>query len=184
MKKSIIIFSCLALACSSTTTKHRQIFIKDIGWKFEIPENISFNDSSFNKEGLLTKEIPDDGSGLRLFVSKTEKGSLGAFLWKDTLDAKGWKAYYDKDIEWYFNELRKVPQLTVLDTKYYSEKIDKVDFLVQQIHFIRKNKSDTGYTFHYFGRLNGKGLDYTFEYYDKQLGKSFHEILNKSSFID
>ena len=184
MKTLILIFSLLALSCSTTTNTDRQILIKDIGWRFEVPGNISFNDSSFNKEGILTEPIPDNGSSLRLFVSKTEKGFLGAFIWKDTLDAKGWKDYHDKDTEWYFSEIRQLPKMTVLDTKYYTEKIDNVDFLVQQVKFIKKSTGDTGYTYHYFGRLRGKGLDISFEYYDKELGKSFRNVLNSSKFAN
>jgi hypothetical protein len=184
MKTLILIFSLLALPCCTTTNTNRQILLKDIGWRFEVPGNISFNDSSFNKEGILTEPIPDNGSSLRLFVSKTEKGFLGAFLWKDTLDAKGWKDYYDKDTEWYFSEIRQLPKMTVLDTKYYSEKIDTVEFLVQKVTFIKKSTSDTGYLYNYFGRLKDKGIDISFEYYDKELGKSFHELLSSSSFTN
>lgn len=182
MKPLIIIFSLLTLSCSTMTNTNRQILIKDIGWKFEVPSNISFNDSSFNKEGKLTEPIPDNGSSLRLFVSKTEKGFLGAFIYNDTLNAKGWKDYHDKDTEWYFNEIRRLPTMTVFDTKYYPEKIDAVEFLVQQVKFIKKSTSDTGYTYHYFGRLKNKVIDISYDYYDKELGKSFHEVLKSSSF--
>ncbi|THU40552.1 hypothetical protein FAM09_00105 [Niastella caeni] len=184
MKTLLIIFSILTLSCSTTTNTNRQIFIKDIGWRFKVPSNISFNDSSFNKDGTLNESIPENGSSLRLFVSKTEKGFLGAFIWNDTLDAKGWKDYHDKDTEWYFNEIRHLPTMTVLDTKYYTEKVDNIDFLVQQVKFIKKSTSDTGYTYHYFGRLKGKGLDFSFEYYDKELGKSFHNVLTSSRFAN
>jgi hypothetical protein len=168
------------LSCS-TTTRNRKILIKEIEWRFEVPETISFNDSSFNKEGMLTEAIPYKGS-LRLFVSKTERGFLGAYIKKDTLDTKSWKEYHDKDTEWYFREIRQLSEMAVLDTKYYTEKIDSVDFLVQQIKFIRISTSDTGYTYHYFGKIKDNGLDISFEYYDKELGKSFHEILNSSKF--
>lgn len=172
----------MTLTCSVKTSKNRQIFIQAVGWRFEVPDKISFHDSSFNKQGQLTESIPDNGSRLRLFVSKTEKGFFGAYIWKDTLDAKGWKDYHDKDTEWYFSQTRQLPQMTVLDTKYLTEKVGNVDFLVQHVKFIKKSTKDTGYLYHYFGKLNNKGIDISFEYYDKELGKSYHEILNSSSF--
>lgn len=49
------------------TNKNREIFIAAVGWKFEVPDKLSFNDSAFNKQGQLTEAIPDDGSSLRLF---------------------------------------------------------------------------------------------------------------------
>lgn len=164
------------------TDKNRQIFIPAIGWRFEVPNNLSFYDSAFNEQGVLTEAIPDDGLSLRLFVTKSDKGSFAAYIWKDTLDAKGWKDYHDKDTDWYFSQMRQHPKMKVLDTKYSNESVGKVDFLVQYVKHINKSTSDTGYTYHYFGKLKDKGMDISFEYYDKELGKSFHEILKSFNF--
>lgn len=183
MKTLIIIFSLLTLACSLETNMNRTIFIPVAGWRFEMPCKLYFTDSAFNKEGQLTEAIPDDGSRLKLFVSKfPDKSSFVAYLWKDTLDTKEWKDYHDKDTEWYFNQMRQLPQMIVLDTKYSNETVGDVDFLVQHVKFITKSTNDTGYTYHYFGKLNDKGLDISFEHYSKELGKFFHDILNSSTF--
>jgi hypothetical protein len=164
------------------TTKNRQIFIPAIGWRFEVPNKLSFNDSAFNKQGKLTEAIPDDGSSIRLLVTKSDRGSFAAYIWKDTLDAKEWKDYHDKDTDWYFSQMRQLTKMKVLDTKYSNEKVGNIDFLVQYVKYINKSTNDTGYTYHYFGKLKETGMDISFEYYDKQLGKSYHDILNSSSF--
>lgn len=182
MKTLILIFSLLTLACSLKTTSNRQIHIPAIGWKFEVPDKILFSDSAFNRQGKLTKEIPSDGSSLRLLATKSDTGSFAAYIWNDTLNAKKWKEYHDKDTEWYFSQMRQLSKIEVLDTKYSSEKVGGADFLVQHVRYIKKSTSDTGYTYHYFGKLKDKGIDISFEYYDKELGQSFHEILNSSNF--
>jgi hypothetical protein len=184
MKTLIVILSLLTLSCSLTTDKNKQIFIRDIGWTFEIPKKLSFRDSSFNDKGQLTKAIPDDGSSLRLFVVKCDKGSIAAFIRKDTLDIKEWKDFYDKDTEWYFSQIRQVPQMVVLDTKYSNEKVGNTDFLVQYVKYIRKSTYDTGYVYHYLGKLKDKSMDISSEYYDKDLGDSFQQMLRSSSFSD
>lgn len=119
---------------------------------------------------------------MRLLLTKSNKGSFAAYIWKDTLDAKGWKDYHDKDTEWYFSQMRELPQMVVLDTKYSNEKVGNVDFLVQHVEYIKKSTNDTGYTYHYFGKLKDKGMDISFEYHDKELGKTYREILNSSNF--
>lgn len=80
--------------------------------------------------------------------------------------------------------MRQLPKLVVLDTKYSNEKVGNADFLVQHVKYVNKSTKDTGYTYHYFGKLKDKGMDISFEYYDKQLGKSYHDMLNSSSFTN
>jgi hypothetical protein len=164
--------------------KSRQIFIPTIGWRFEVPNEISFNDSAFNSNGNLTKEIPDDGSSLRLLVTKSNKGSFAAYIWNDTLSAEEWNEYHDKDTEWYFSQMRQLSKYEVLETKYSNEKVGNNNFLIQYVKYVNKSTSDTGYTYHYFGKLKDKGMDISFEYYDKKVGKRFHDILNSSKFLN
>ena len=182
MKTLILVLSLLTLACSMRRTPNRKIFIPAIGWSFSVSDKISFIDSSFNNKGDLTEEIPDDGKSLRLFVTKSEKGFLGAYIKKDTLSPQEWKDYIDEDTDLYFNQMRQLPQMVVLNTKYTSERVGNTEFRVQYVKHIMKRTNDTGHIFHYFAQLRDKSIDISFSYSDKELGKLFHEILNSSNF--
>lgn len=175
----------ILLSCLTNKNVERIISIKAIGWQFPLIDNTNFRDSSFDSKGILIDEIPTDGPSLRLFVIEDSSfGSFSAYARKDSSKFKDWKDWHDKDTKWYFEQLRQLPQTELLETKYYTTNIDTVGFLVQYAKYIRKDKRDTIYVYHHYGRIKGIELDISFEYNKKSIGEKYKNIINKSKFGD
>jgi len=175
----------ILLSCSTNKNVERKITIKLIGWQFPLTNETKFKDSAFNSKGDLTDEVTADGPSLELFTIKdSSSGSFSAYLRKDTLQLNRWIEWHDQDTKWYFEQLGQLSQMQVLETKYYTTTIDTVNFLVQYIKYLKKDKADTSYVYHHYGRINGIELDISFEYNEPSIGKKYMNIVTKSKFVD
>ena len=173
----------LFLSCLTTRNVNRQIYIKTIGWKFQLNNDTQFLDSSFDSKGKILEEIPSEGASLRLLAIKdSSHGAFSVYLRKDTSNLQDWKNWHDKDTKWYFEKKRQLPDFTTLEEKYYSTTIDTISFLVQYSKYIKKGGSDTTYSYHHFGRVKDIELDISFWFKKQLIGKKYLEIIQKSKF--
>lgn len=185
MRLIILFPTLILLSCLTNKNVERKIIIKPIGWQFPVTTQTTFKDSAFDSKGELTDEVPKDGPSLRLFTIKDSSfGSFSAYLRKDNLQFNDWKEWHDKDAKWYFEQLGQLPQMQVLETKYYTTTIDTVSFLVQHAKYLKIGKADTAYVYHYFGKIKGTELDISFEYNKQLIGEKYMDIVNKSKFTD
>ncbi len=175
----------ILLSCLPIKNVERKIIIKSIGWQFPLTNEINFKDSAFDSKGELVDEIPTSGPSLRLFTIKDSSfGSFSAYLRKNTLKFNDWKEWHDKDTKYYFEQLRRLPRMQVLETKYYTVTIDTVSFLVQYVKYIKNDKADTVHVYHHYGRINGIELDISFDYNKEVNGKKYIDIIKRSKFIE
>ena len=185
MRLLILLPTLILLSCLTDKNVERKIIIEPIGWQFPLTNQTTLKDSAFDSRGKLTDEIPTDGPSLQLFTIKDSSfGSFRAYVRKDTLKPGDWKEWHNKDTKWYFEQLGQLPQLQLLETKYYTSTCDTFSFLVQYVQYIKNGKADTVYVYHHYGRIKGMELDISFEYSDKLIGKKYMDIIDKSKFAD
>lgn len=161
----------------------RKISIKPIGWQFSLSNRTIFKDSTFDSEGKLTEEVPSFGPSLKLFtIQDSSFGTFSAFLKKDSMKISQWKERHDSDSKWYFEQIAQIPQVKLLETKYFTRTIDSVIFLVQYVKYLKNESTDTVYVYHQYGRIKAFELDISYGYTDKLVGEKYRDIINKSKF--
>jgi len=180
-----ILPALILLSCLTDKNVERKIYIEAIGWQFPLTYGTNFKDSSFDSKGKIVEEIPINGPSLRLFAIKDSSfGTLSAYVRKNTLKSSDWKAWHDEDTKLYFEQLGQLPQMQILETKYYATTVDNLSFLVQYARYMRKDQLYTVYVYHHFGRIKEIELDISFEYNKKLIGDKYMNIIHNSKFGD
>ncbi|MEI6948043.1 hypothetical protein V9K67_12670 [Paraflavisolibacter sp. H34] len=172
----------------------RKVTLNDITWTFVIPEPLHFSDSLFDKNGNIKPEKwtqSGEPFSFDLFsINNGNKGSIGAFLRKDTLSAKQWEDDLRKDATWYFESVSQLPTKRLLDSAYSSEVFNQQTYKRQYIKYFDAKRKDTVFLFHYFTRCKAKQknlnltLDISFAFTDSCYGHKYFELVNSSNFSD
>jgi hypothetical protein len=181
-----IIFIILAFLTPAIpiSGNNREIYIQAAKWKFDMPEELSFIDSSFStKEELLPSNLGQRLAVTLFTIRVPSKGALAAYIWKDSLDDKQWMEYYNTQAVSYFNDVEQNDE-PVFERSESIEKAGNGQFHLLRIKQLRKQSTDTISIYRYFRKDQDKVLHIIFEYSDSAVGKSFKKIISSSTFVE
>jgi hypothetical protein len=194
--QSVLLLTILAFIVSfqERSSQKRKVTVKDIAWTFVTPERLHFTDSGFDKNGNIKLEKwaqSGEHISFDLFsINNGNKGSLTAFLWKDTPSATQWENDLRKDATWYFESVSQLPNKKLLDSAYSSEVVNQHTYKRQYLKYYDDKRKDTVFLFHYFTRCKTKQkklnltLDISFAFTDSSYGRMYFELINSSNFSD
>ena len=164
----------------------RVIKIDDVGWTFELPDDIQFKDSAFDNNGDIRNAKWDSSSKearILLFEIRPKPDNyFTCFIYKRTLSTADWQDAHVTDGRFYFSTLASLSTIIVLDTSISRQKIDGVDFYREYMKCYNSATKDTIYSYRFSRQYQQYDLDINIGYIDSSLGERYLQILKGSHF--
>ncbi len=181
-----LLIMLLFLQCKSGNK--RIVNLSEIGWSFELPSDLRFNDSAFNHNGQINKSSwdtsqYDDRSRVELFWIKPEPNNyFNAIVYIDSSDSKKWETNVIADSRFYIGFVTQTPQLKLLDSLISIENIDGINFQKEYIKIYNTAKRDTTHSYKFSRKYKNYSININIRYKNKDLGNKLMGILYTSKF--
>jgi hypothetical protein len=165
--------------------KTRPVNFPQLGWTLRLPIDMSFEDSSFDKNGNIIDSNWDYDlrlPGAGLFTIKADRDNyINAVVYKDSTDPDAWKQKTVNDSRYYFSIIAGAPETRVLDSSVSVKTFDDVEFQEEFISY-RKKRTDRSWSWQYSRRYNKYAIYINIRYTDKKKGKGYLKMLENSTF--
>lgn len=181
----IILLLCF-LSCRSD--RSRIVTLKQFGWSFELPAALSFNDSTFNKNGQIDKSLWDTSAfdpkpRVELFWIKPDKRNyFNTIIYIDSSEYNKWAQDVLADSRFYIAAITETPELKLLDTLISVENIDGVNLQKEYLKIFNSVTKNTTYSYKFSRKYKSYSLNMNIRFIDPQIGKKLLSILNSSKF--
>ena len=171
------------ISCVSNPVAKRDIYIEAINWRFSLPYGMTFKDSSFDANGKLSKQLSSGDRSLKLFhIRESSLDGFRVHLRRDTLTDREWIQWQENDTKNVFRDIKQLPGMQYVDTKYSKTTIGSAPFMVQFVKYVTDGMQDTAFSYQYVSRIKGISVTVNIWYSDTLTGRKYLDIFYRSRF--